>query len=115
MLVSSPSYPNTIYGMPLIAKDVQIRFELEFKFKFELNQKRNGKRKRRKKKREGPDPLGLASAKGPISLSPAQVSKDHAAETNEKQKKETGQAPHWTRPMAIYLLLGPGRQTPCSY
>ena len=39
MLVSSSSYPKIRYGMPLIEKDVQIRFEFEFKFNLEINQK----------------------------------------------------------------------------
>src|SRR3954462_1406921 len=39
--ISSSNYPKNIYGMPLFAKLVKIRFEFENKFKFEFNQKRN--------------------------------------------------------------------------
>src|ERR1041384_3692622 len=85
MLISSSSYPKIIYGMPLIAKDVQIRFEFEFKFKFELKQKRNQKKK---EKRKGLRPHGLVSGEnGPAHLSPAQMSRAHAAETLENKQK----------------------------
>ena len=70
MLVSSSSYPKTIYGMPLFAKDVQIRFEFEFKFKFELKQKRNGKRKRRKKEKRGLRPSRAGFGRRGPSLCP---------------------------------------------
>ena len=36
IMISSSSYPNFIYGMPLFAKMAKFRFEFEFKVKFEF-------------------------------------------------------------------------------
>ena len=86
MLISSSSYPKIIYGMPLVAKDVQIRLEFEFKLKlkFELNQKRKWKKKKKKKRLR---PHGLASAaQGPSSFSTAQMDRAHLANATKKRK-----------------------------
>ena len=78
MLVSSSSYPKFIYGMPLIAKDVQNIFELEFKFKFELKQKRKQKKKEKKKRKRAQSTWAGLGRTGPCSLSTAQVDRAHS-------------------------------------
>ena len=45
-VLSSSSYPKSIYGMPCLKNMEKIQFEFEFKFKLNLNRKRkNTKRK----------------------------------------------------------------------
>ena len=106
MLISSSSYPKIIYGMPLIAKDVQIRFEFEFKFKFELNQKRKWKKK---KKRKGSGHMGWPRARTAQLTCPRPkwakpTRQRRITEKKEKARAHSGQGP-WPS-----LLLGPGRQ-----
>ena len=109
MLVSSSSYPKLIYGMPLNAKDVQIRFEFEFKFKFEFKQKIKTKRKGKRKR---PRPHGLASGEqGPASFSTAQVDRAHPARSAQPKKRKW--ACPLDRPMAISSPQPRAAEAPC--